>query len=88
MQKGCKRRGRMGHLARATGFGARQLKSWRAKLARQLGSWRANSRVGARQLPSWRANFDLASKKLASTQKTQILRHNNKATQPKAVKYQ
>ena len=31
-------------LARAkTGVGARQLKSWRAKLARQLGSWRANS---------------------------------------------
>ena len=71
MQKGCKRRGRMGHLARAkTGVGARQLKSWRAKLA------------------SWRANFDLASKKLASTQKTHILHHNNKATQPKAVKYQ
>ena len=43
MHKGCKRRGRMGHLARAkTGVGARQLKSWRAKLARQLGSWRAN----------------------------------------------
>ena len=75
MHKGCKRRGRMGHLARAkTGVGARQLKSWRAKLARQLGSWRAN--------------FDLASKKLASTQKTHILHHNNKATQPKAVKYQ
>ena len=31
MHKGCKRRGRMGHLARAkTGVGARQLKSWRA----------------------------------------------------------
>ena len=75
MHKGCKRRGRMGHLARAkTGVGARQLKSWRAKLARQLGSWRAN--------------FDLASEKLASTQKTHILHHNNKATQPKAVKYQ
>ena len=75
MHKGCKRRGRMGHLARAkTGVGARQLKSWRAKLARQLGSWRAN--------------FDLASKKLASTHKTHILHHNNKATQPKAVKYQ
>ena len=75
MHTGCKRRGRMGHLARAkTGVGARQLKSWRAKLARQL--------------PSWRANFDLASKKLASTQKTHILHHNNKATQPKAVKYQ
>ena len=89
MHKGCKRRGRMGHLARAkTGVGARQLKSWRAKLARHLGSWRANSLVGARQLPSWRANFDLASKKLASTQKTHILHHNNKATQPKAVKYQ
>ena len=78
MHKGCKRRGRMGHLARAkTGVGARQLKSWRANLA-----------VGARQMPSWRANFDLASKKLASTQKTHILHHNNKATQPKAVKYQ
>ena len=64
MHKGCKRRGRMGHLARA------------------------NTGVGARQLPSWRANFDLASKKLASTQKTHILHHNNKATQPKAVKYQ
>ena len=51
-------------------------------------SWRANLAVGARQLPSWRANFDLASKKLASTQKTHILHHNNKATQPKAVKYQ
>ena len=79
----------MGQLARAkTGLGARQLKSWRAKLARQLGSWRANYAVGARQEPSWRANFDLASKKLASTQKTHILHHNNKATQPKAVKYQ
>ena len=64
MHKGCKRRGRMGHLARA------------------------KTGVGARQLPSWRANFDLASKKLASAQKTRILHHNNKATQPKAVKYQ
>ena len=64
MHKGCKRRGRMGHLARA------------------------KTGVGARQLKSWRANFDLASKKLASTQKTHILHHNNKATQPKAVKYQ
>ena len=37
MHKGCKGRGRMGQLARAkTGVGARQLKSWRAKLARQL----------------------------------------------------
>ena len=58
-------------------------------------SWRANLAVGAptlelarAKLPSWRANFDLASKKLASTQKTHILHHNNKATQPKAVKYQ
>ena len=57
-------------------------------------SWRANLAVGAptlevaRQLPSWRSNFDLASKKLASTQKPHILHHNNKATQPKAVKYQ
>ena len=89
MHKGCKERGRMGQLARAkTGVGARQLKSWRAKLARQLGSWRANYAVGARQVPSWRAKFDLASKKLASTQKTHILQHINKATQPKAVKYQ
>ena len=65
--------------------------SWRApkpELARQLGSWRANYAVGARQVPSWRANLDLASKKLASTQKTHILQHINKATQPKAVKYQ
>ena len=68
--------------------------SWRApkpELARansRVGSWRANYAVGARQVPSWRANFDLASKKLASTQKTHILHHNNKATQPKAVKYQ
>ena len=69
---GCKRTGRMGQLARAeTGLGARQLKSWRAKFA-----------VGARQVPSWRANFDLASKKLALTQKTHILQHINKATQP------
>ena len=64
-----------------------------AKEEEEWGSWRApkpdlaraNSRVGA---PSWRANFDLASKKFASTQKTHILHHNNKATQPKAVKYQ
>ena len=78
MHEGRKRRGRMGQLARAkTGLGARQLKSWRANFA-----------VGAHQVPSWRANFDLPSKKLASTQKTHILHHNNKATQPKAVKYQ
>ena len=51
-------------------------------LARQLGTWRANFPVGARQVPNWRANFDLASKKLASTQKTHILQHINKATQP------
>ena len=64
-----------------------------AKEEEEWGSWRApkpelaraNSRVGA---PSWRANFDLASKKLASTQKPHILQHINKATQPKAVKYQ
>ena len=70
--------------------------SWRApkpELARtnsRVGapSWRANYAVGARQVPSWRANFDLASKKLASTQKTHILQHINKATQPKAVEYQ
>ena len=62
--------------------------SWRAKLARQLLSWSANFAVGARQVPSWRANFDLAPKKLPSTQKTHILHHNNKATQPKTVKYQ
>ena len=37
MHEGCKRRGRMGQLAcTKTGLGARQLKSWRAKLARQL----------------------------------------------------
>ena len=66
---GCKRTGRMGQLARAkTGLGAP--------------TWRANFAVGARQVPSWRANFDLASKKLASTQKTHILQHINKATQP------
>ena len=53
MHKGCKRRGRMGHLARAkTGVGARQLKSWRAKLARQLGSWRANS-CGMQRSRAW-----------------------------------
>ena len=50
-------------------------------------NWRANFAVGARQVPSWRANFDLASKKLASTQKTHVLQHINKATQPYAVKY-
>ena len=73
MHIGCITRGRMGQLARAkTRLGARQLKSWRAKLARQLGSWRDNYAVGARQVPSWRANFDLASKKLALTQKTHI----------------
>ena len=89
MHEGCKRRGRMGQLARAkTGLGACQLQSWRVKLARQLGSWRANFAVGVGQVPSWRANFDLASKKLASTQKTHILHHNNNAKQPKAVKYQ
>ena len=43
---------------------------------------RAKTGLGARQLGTWRANFDLASKKLASTQKTHILQHNNKATQP------
>ena len=69
---GCKQTRRMGQLARAkTGLSARQLKSWRANFA-----------VGARQVPSWRANFDLASKKMASTQKTHILQHNDKATQP------
>ena len=80
---GCKRTGRMGQLGRAkTGLGTRQLKSWRAKLACQLGTWRANFAVGARQVPSWRANFDLASEKLASTEKTHMLQHINKATQP------
>ena len=62
-----------------------------AKEEEEWGTWRAptwRAKVGARQLPSWRANFDLASKKLASTQKTHILHHNNKASQPKAVKYQ
>ena len=43
---------------------------------------RAKTGLGTRQVPSWRTNFDLASKKLASTQKTHILQHNNKATQP------
>ena len=52
------------------------------KMGPQLGTWRANFAVGARQVPSWRANFDLASKKLTSTQKTHILQHINKATQP------
>ena len=85
MHEGCKRRGRMGQLARTkTGLGARQLKSWRAKLARQLCSWRAPS---AKLVANF-AWLYLASKKLASTQKTHILHHNNKATQPKAVKYQ
>ena len=45
-------------------------------------NWRANFAVGARQVPSWRANFDFASKELASTQKTHILQHINKTTQP------
>ena len=70
--------------------GARQNRTWRAptqELARQLLTWRANFVVGARQVPSWRANFGLASKKLASTQKTHIWQHINKATQPYAVKY-
>ena len=86
--KGAKEEEEWGSWRAKTGVGARQLKSWRAKLARQLGSWRAHYAVGARQVPSWRANFDLASKKLASTQKPHILQHINKATQPKAVKYQ
>ena len=43
---------------------------------------RTKTGLGARQLKSWRANFYLASKKLASTQKTHILQHINKATQP------
>ena len=43
---------------------------------------RAKTGLGARQLKSLRANFDLASKKLASTQKTHILQHIHKATQP------
>ena len=59
--------------------GARQNRTWRAPKPDLA---RANFAVGARQVPSWRANFDLASKKLASTQKTHILQHNNKATQP------
>ena len=50
--------------------------------ARRNRTWRAPTQELARQLLSWRANFDLASKKLASTQKTRILQHNNKATQP------
>ena len=59
--------------------GARQNPTWRAP-TQELA--RANFAVGARHVPSWRANFDLASKKLASTQKTHILQHINKATQP------
>ena len=90
MHEGCKghgvqtnrKNGAVGARQLKTGLGARQLKSRRANLARQLLNWRANFAVGARQVPSWRANFDLASKKLASTQKTHILQHNNKATQP------
>ena len=83
MHEGCKRTGRIRQLARSkTGLGTRQLKSWRAKLGRQLGTWRATFVVGTRQVRSWRANFDLASKTLASTQKTHILKHINKATQP------
>ena len=67
--------------------------SWRANLAvgapiAKLTLQFVNFAVGARQVPSRRANFDLASKKVASTQKTHILHHNNKATQPKAVEYQ
>ena len=84
MHKGCKGRGRMGQLARAkTGVGARQLKSWRANLAVGAPTMQL---ARAMQVPSWRANFDLASKKLASTQKTHILQHINKATQTKSCK--
>ena len=73
--------------------GAKEEEEWGTWRAPKPELARANSRVGAptltwlgaRQLPSW---LDLASKKLASTQKTHILHHNNQATQPKAVKYQ
>ena len=65
--------------------GAKEEEEWGSWRAPKPNLARANSRVG---VPSWRANFDLASKKLASTQKTHILHHNNKATQPKPVKYQ
>ena len=51
--------------------------------ARQNRTWRASTQeFGAPTLQLARANFDLASKKLASTQKTHILQHINKATQP------
>ena len=88
---GCKQTGRMGQSSRAkTGLGARHNRTWRApkpELARansRVGAptWHANFAVGARQVPRWRANVDLASKKLASRQRTNILQHNNKATEP------
>ena len=66
MHKGCKRRGRMGHLARAkTGVGARQLKSWRANLAvgaPTLELARANCQVGAPTL-TWLPKSWLQPKK-------------------------
>ena len=55
-----------------------------AKEEEEWGTWRAPKPELARA----NSRVDLASKKLASTQKTHILHHNNKATQPKAVKYQ
>ena len=70
---------------------AKEEEEWGSWRAPKLDLARANSRVGA---PSWRAylavgapTWHLASKKLASTQKTHILQHINKATQPYAVKY-
>ena len=66
MHKGCKRRGRMGHLARAkTGVGARQLKGWRANLAvgvPTLEFARANCQVGAPTL-TWLPKSWLRPKK-------------------------
>ena len=63
-----------------------------AKEEEEWGTWRAPKPELARQVgaPTWQLarHFDLAFKKLASTQKTHILHHNNKATQPKGVKYQ
>ena len=55
----------MGQLARAkTRVGARQLKSWRAKLARQLCTWRARAKyqVGAPTL-TWLPKSWLRPKK-------------------------
>ena len=62
--------------------GANEQEEWGSWRAPKADLARANFALGARQVPSWRANFDLASKKSASSQKTHILQHINKATQP------